>query len=128
MQNKDVIRKAYDLFSEGRMEEAGELFAPDVVWSFPGKSRLAGEYRGRDAVVGEFLPKFPKLSGGTFRASVVDIADGAEHSFVLQRSQAERDGSTIDYTACHVFKVEDGLIRTVHTYPYDAHAQEEFWG
>lgn len=128
MQNKDLIQKAYDLFNEGRLEEAGEFFAPEVVWSFPGKSPLAGEYRGRDAVLREFLPKFPRLSGGTFRSTVMDVADGVGHSFVLQRSQAQRDGHSIDYTVCHVFKVEGGLIRAVQTYPYDAHAQEEFWG
>lgn len=127
VQNKDVIRRSYDLFSEGKVAQAAAYFAPDAIWRFPGQSALSGEYRGREAILNEFLAKFPRLSGSTFRTTLVDVADGDEHSFVLQRSQAERDGRSIDYLVCHVYTIQDDLIRSVETYPYDARAQEEFW-
>lgn len=127
MRNKDVIRRAYELFGEGKVAEAAELFAPDAVWNHPGQNALSGEYRGRDAIAKEFLPKHYVLSGGSYRATLLDLADGEERTFALQHSQAERDGQSIDYFVCHIFRVEHGLIREVHTYPYDARAQDAFW-
>lgn len=127
MQNKDVVRRAYELFGDGKVAEAGELFAPDSVWSFPGQNALSGEYRGRDAIVNDIPAKIAALSGGTWRATVMDVADGGEYTFALQRSQAERDGQSIDYMVCNVFSFKDGLIQAVHTYPWDARAQDAFW-
>ncbi|GAA5194231.1 hypothetical protein GCM10023346_21160 [Arthrobacter gyeryongensis] len=127
MQNKDIVRRSYELFAEGRIAEAAELYAPDAVWTFPGQNALTGEYTGRDAIVNEFLPKLFGISGGTYRATLMDVADGDGHTFALQHSQAERDGQSIDYVLCNVISIEGGLIRTVHTYPWDASAQDAFW-
>lgn len=127
MQNKDAVRQAYDYFNQAKLAEAAELFAPDAVWHFPGNNAISGEYRGRDAIVHEFLPKFPALSGATFRSTLVDVADGDEYTFVLQRSQAQRGGQSIDYLVCHQFTFRDGLVSEVSTYPYDQKAQDAFW-
>ncbi|WP_168928710.1 nuclear transport factor 2 family protein [Sinomonas albida] len=126
-ENKDVIRRVYDLLAEGKLAEVMELFAPDAVWSMPGQNALTGEWRGRDAIMNELLPKIAEFSGSTFRATLIDVADGGEHSFALRRSQAERDGQSIDYLLCDVLRIEDGLIRSIQTYPWDARAQDAFW-
>lgn len=127
MQGRDVVCRAYDLFAQGRLAEAGELFAPDAVWHFPGQNAISGDYRGVQAILDEFLPKFPALSGSTFRSTLVDVAEGEKHTFALQRSQAERDGRAYDYLVCQLFTLEEGLIREVSSYPYDARAQDALW-
>jgi ketosteroid isomerase-like protein len=126
--NKELVRRAYELFEAGRVAEARELFAPNAVWILPGRHTLSGEYLGRDAIFNDFLSKLPALTGATYRATAIDIAEGDDHTFVLQNSSALREGKTINYFICNVFALRDGLIQGVHSYPYDAEAQETFWG
>lgn len=127
MENKEIVRHSYELFAEGKLAEAAEFYAPDAVWTVPGQNALTGTYKGRDAIVTKFLQKLFVLSGGTYRASLMDVAEGDGYTFALQHSQAERDGNSIDYLLCNVIRIEDGLIRTVHTYPWDPRAQDTFW-
>ncbi|MEW1808169.1 nuclear transport factor 2 family protein [Pseudarthrobacter sp. NPDC080039] len=125
MENKDVIRRVYDLFPEGKLAEIIDLFAPDAVWSIPGQNTVTGQWQGKDAIANELLPKLATCS--TFQASLIDVADGGEHTFALRRNQAERAGQSIDYLVCDVLKIQDGLIHAIHTYPWDARAVDAFW-
>lgn len=127
MENKDIVRRTYELFAEGKIAEAAEHYAPDAVWTFPGDNAVTGEYKGRDAIVNELVPKLVKLSQGSYKATLADVADSAEHTFALQHSQAQRDGQSRNYFVCNIFTVRDGLIRSVETYPFDAQAQDSFW-
>ena len=120
-----VVRKADSLFAEGKAE-ALELFAPDAQWHFPGTSPLAGDHAGREAI-GAFLAKFAALSDSTYKASVVDAAEGEDHVFVLHHSQAQRNGKASDFTICQLITVRDGLITEAWTHPYDVRAIDEFW-
>jgi ketosteroid isomerase-like protein len=38
----------------GDMDTLRELFDPEIVWHFPGRSPLAGDHRGTDVVLGFF--------------------------------------------------------------------------
>ena len=50
--NEELVRKGYDAFNRGDVDTLRELFDPEIVWHFPGRSPLAGDHRGPDAVVG----------------------------------------------------------------------------
>jgi ketosteroid isomerase-like protein len=52
--NEDLIRRGYDAFSGGDMDTLRELFHPDIIWHAPGRSQLAGDHQGVDAVLGYF--------------------------------------------------------------------------
>lgn len=121
----EVVRRAYELVKAGRPGEAAELFARDVVWHFPGTSALAGDTRGRDAVMA-IGPKFAALSD-SIRVTLLDIAEGEKYVVAIQRTQAERDGRVLDHIVCELFTVRDGLIRDVSIHPYDVRVQDEFW-
>ena len=40
--NEELVRKGYDAFAKGDMDTLRELFDPEIVWHFPGRSQLAG--------------------------------------------------------------------------------------
>ena len=42
------------MYSGGSIEAVAELMAEDIVWHVPGSSPIAGDYRGRDAVLDYF--------------------------------------------------------------------------
>jgi uncharacterized protein len=54
------------------MQTLRELFHPDIVWHAPGRSRLAGDHQGVDAVLG-FFGRTMELTGGAFRVEVHDV-------------------------------------------------------
>jgi hypothetical protein len=45
------------------------LFAPNIVWHAPGRSQLAGDHQGVDAVLGYF-GRTMELTGGSFQVEV----------------------------------------------------------
>ena len=44
------VRAGYAAFATGDFAVLTDLFAEDLVWHVGGRSQIAGEYRGRDAV------------------------------------------------------------------------------
>ena len=49
--NADLLNKGYDAFEKGDLETVQGLFTEDAVFHVPGRSRLSGDYRGRDEVL-----------------------------------------------------------------------------
>jgi len=54
--NEELVRRGYDAFASGDMDTRRELFDPQIVWHFAGRSPLAGDHRGVDAVLGVLRP------------------------------------------------------------------------
>jgi ketosteroid isomerase-like protein len=42
--NEELARRGYDAFARGDMDTLRELFDPEIVWHFPGRSPLAGDH------------------------------------------------------------------------------------
>jgi uncharacterized protein len=103
------------------------LFAADAVWVLPGDSSIAGAHRGWAAIRDEFLAKLGPLSGGTFRARLMDVCVGDQYVVAVQRATAEHDGRTLDVTACQLMRIEDGLIVEVRGHYSNQRSLDEFW-
>jgi ketosteroid isomerase-like protein len=125
--NEDLIRRGYEAFATGDMATLDGLFADDIVWHAPGRSQLAGTYRGKEEVFGTFQ-KVAELTGGTFKLEIHTILADDEHAVVLARSTGEREGKTLDDNAVQVFHVKDGKVTEQWLYPGDVYAADEFWG
>jgi ketosteroid isomerase-like protein len=125
--DEDVVRRGYDAFSSGDIQMLRELFDPDVVWHTPGRSQLAGDHRGVDAVLG-FFGRTMELTGGTFRVEVHDVVANDEHVVGLHEVIAERDGKTLRDRNVLVFHVHDGRTREVWQFWTDQYAADAFFG
>ena len=77
--NEELVRRGYDAFAKGDMDTLRELFDPGIVWHFPGRSPLAGDHRGVDAVLG-FFGRTMELTAGTFRAELHDVVGDDRHA------------------------------------------------
>jgi uncharacterized protein len=67
------------------------LFGEEVGWHEPGEEDHSGDYRGRDEVIA-LLQKLVDVTGGSFQLVPEAFLNAAEHSAVLARWWAERDG------------------------------------
>lgn len=123
----EVVRRLYQALADHDLDAAGSCFAPDAVWVLPGRSPIAGRHEGWQAIRDEFLTKLAPLSGGTFRARLIDVAVGDEYVVAVQHATGEREGRHLDITGCQLMSVKDGLIVEVHGHYSDQEALDRFW-
>ncbi|MGH2721745.1 MAG: nuclear transport factor 2 family protein [Actinomycetota bacterium] len=124
--NVELLRRAEEAFSSGDLAALAGLLADDIVVHAPGRSPLAGEYRGRDAVFA-YNARIFELSGGTYENEVHDILAGDEHGVILQRNRATRPGRELDVREVLVMHVRDGRILEVWEMYDDLAAYDRFW-
>lgn len=119
----DVQRAMYD---GGDLAAVEPFLAEDVVWHVPGSSPIAGDFRGREAVLGYFERR-RSLAGGTIRITehvhphhndgVVRLADG--HAWL--------GDSDVCWRTAGVYRVTHGTITEGWLVPLDQRSFDETW-
>jgi len=124
---EDVVRHFYQAVADGDFDAAERCLAPDALWHLPGASPIAGDHRGWAQIRDDFLAKLGPLSGGTFRAELLDVAIGDTYVVAVQRATASRGERTLDVTGCQLIRVSDSVIHTVRGHYSDQTALDAFW-
>jgi uncharacterized protein len=125
--NAAIVRRGYEALNAGDLAKLSELFGDDVSWHIPGRSPLAGDLVGREAVFAR-LGLYVAETGGTFRADLKRVLTDEDGRVIgIHRNLAERHGKHLDVYSCVVFEVEDGRIVAGREHVYDLHAWDEFW-
>ena len=126
MDPKTVVTRYVEAAAAGDRPAMRESFAPDVVWTYPGDLPLSGEWKGRDAVLDEFLGAAGDLFAPGTRVAIKltnVIADG-DQVFAEWTSQATgRAGGAYDNKCAAVFTVSGGQIVAVREYTDTDHAR-----
>lgn len=121
------IRDGYAAFAKGDFAVLNDLFAEDVLWHVSGRSQLAGDYRGRDAVYG-FFGKLMEVTEGSFHLDLhAGFADD-EHGVALVVGTASRGGRSIEVNVVHVTHLRDGKVVEFWDASTDADAFDELIG
>jgi len=123
-----VVRRFYAALAAGDLATAEKCFHETAAWHVPGNSRISGSHHGWRAIRDNFLTKLRFLSGGTFRAEVLDLAVGAEYIVAIGKGAAEHNGRRLDVSVCQLIRVENGKISAVGGHYSDPRALEEFFG
>ena len=125
-ENAALVRTMVNAFMTGDLETVGASFAPDAVWELPGRGRLAGEYKGPEAIIG-FLASSFELSGGTLSLELMDVLSSDTGAAHLQHVTAQHEGRHLECVEVLVHEIVDGKI--VHTYHRpDPYAIDAFFG
>jgi ketosteroid isomerase-like protein len=106
--NEKLLRDADEAQLQGDVEKFVGFHAEDVIVHIPGKSSLAGVYKGRDQFLelfGRFLERTPEY---TFEPHAYFADD--EHGIILQRSHFKRGDETLDSNDVFVCHFRDGKI------------------
>ena len=123
---KALILRTYQDFESGDLYLLRVVMAEDVVWHEPGRSSLAGHYKGPEAVLG-FLAQLKALSDSTFKIEVLDVLSEPERAVVFQRETATRNGKALDVIAAVDFEIHHQKITEVTVYQADSYQFDEFW-
>jgi uncharacterized protein len=126
--DEEAVHRFYAALVARDLVAAEACFAPDAVWYLPGKSAIGGEHRGWPAIRDGILTKLGPMSGGTFRAELLDIAVGKEFAVAVQRATAAYQGRVLDVTGCQLMRLKDGRITEIRGHYSDQYALDAFWG
>jgi ketosteroid isomerase-like protein len=124
--NEQLLRDLDQAQIRGDIEAFSSFFVDDVVAHFPGKSSLAGEYRGKDQLLemfGRWQERTPQF---TFDPHAY-LADD-EHGVCLQFSHYKRGNEQLNSTDVIVYHFRDGKVSEVWLISYDEEAVDAFLG
>jgi uncharacterized protein len=125
--NAAIVRRGYDALWSGDRTKLAELFGESASWHTPGRSSLAGDVVGREAVFAR-LGLYLAETGGTFRADLKRVLTDEDGRVIgIHHNVAERDGKHLDVYCCIVFELENGRIVDGREHVYDLRAWDEFW-
>jgi uncharacterized protein len=125
----DTLGEAMAAVSRGEVDRFGEiLLNDDIVWHWPGRSSMAGDYRGRDAALG-LIRGFHRLTQGRLQVEPVDILEGAEFLMAFTHITAEQDDRKLDVIMADAMRFgPDGRVVEYWTLSNDQAAVDAFLG
>jgi ketosteroid isomerase-like protein len=112
--NLDLVRAAYESFSQGDVPAVLGTLAPDVVWSVPPPLPQAGEAHGPEEV-GAFFQKLVGIWEG-LDIQVDDFVASGNRVCVIGRGSGKVDGQETGYGFVHCWTLEDGLATRFDEY------------
>ncbi|MEY2422022.1 MAG: uncharacterized protein QOI95_2089 [Acidimicrobiaceae bacterium] len=125
--NRQAVEKLYTAIEQQDAAAAAACLAEDVVVHIGGHSTLAGDHKGREAVIALGMTAIAK-SEGTFNTTVIDMLSNDGYVVVHQRWTAERAGHSIDMTNFIVYRIDSsGRIAERWEYLGDLDAHDAFW-
>lgn len=126
-QNAELVRRGYQAFNTADMKTLTEIFDEKASWHTPGRSSVAGDRWGRDAVFAHF-GRYGAETAGTFRAELQHVcADDEGHVVGIHRNTGTRNGKHLDVHCCIVFEIKDGRAVSGREYFHDLNAWDAFW-
>ena len=124
--NAEVLRAHLEALARGDVAEAMTWYTDDVVFHYPGRNLLSGEYRGKDQVL-TLLGHVMQLTGGAFRPEVHDILASDEHAAALVTVHAERNGRSVEWQSVDLFHARDGRLSEHWVHEVDQELVDRFW-
>ena len=106
--NAEALQKGYEAFAAGDMEALAALLADDIVWHQSGNSPLSGDFAGKDAIFGDYLPRLAEINAGTYGQAVHDLLANDEHAVVMVESWWEQP-HPFKGKGVHVWHMKDGI-------------------
>lgn len=124
--NEQVLRDADEAQMRGDVDGFLSYMADDIVVHMPGKSALAGDYKGKDQFVEVFQHFMERAPEYSFEPHAY-LADD-EHGVILQRSHYRRGDETLDTNDTFVAHFRDGKIAEMWLSTDDPYGVDAFLG
>jgi ketosteroid isomerase-like protein len=123
------LTEAMALISHGDVEGFGDLLlADDVVWHWPGRSAVSGDYHGRAAALG-LLMGFHQLTANRLQVMPLDILEGDNHLMSFTHVTAESGDGKLDVIMADAMRFDDsGRVVEFWTLSNDQRAVDAFIG
>jgi acyl-CoA thioesterase FadM/ketosteroid isomerase-like protein len=122
----EFLARQREMYAGGDLAAVEELLADDAVWHVPGTSPIAGDYRGRDAVIGYFRTR-RGLAGGTIKVTKSGDVSHEEALVQLADGEAALGGRNVVWRTAGVYRVAEGRIAEAWLIPLDQEQFDRAW-
>jgi ketosteroid isomerase-like protein len=124
--NVTTYLHAIDAFNRDDLVAVRDHVRADVVYRIPGRSRVAGEFRGIDGFAA-ILRRLRDESGGTMALEPLTVLADDQNLIARCRVTADRPGKRLDTENCYAFRFVDGKLADGTVFVSDPHQVDEFW-
>ena len=124
MEAAEVVRRYLEAMQRADTDAAFAYYADDLVARIPGRSRFAGEIRGRAAVVSALREMLTGVED--LEVELVELLSGQERVALLLRERLRGGGRTLAMSRVNVYRVRDGRIVEIAIFEADQYEVDEF--
>jgi len=114
-----------EAFLKGDAATVQDYWAEDIVWYFPGRSGLAGVFRGKAAVLRHLSQ--PPRSGVSMKLAPRAFFGDEQYGAVSYEITSTLNSKTLTETRVMVCKIVNEKIVETRIYPGDQYALDDFW-
>lgn len=123
--NRELVKHMTEAFLKGDIAAVQDCWAEDIIWHFPGQSKIAGEFRGKEAVMKHLTE--PRRLGGRFELTPRAFFGDEQYGAALYELTSYRNGKTLTERRIMVCKIDNDKVVETRIYPGDQYALDEFW-
>lgn len=126
--SRTVIERYVAAVQAGDTDAVRDCFADDATWWLGGELPLSGTWRGRDAILGDFLGSIPRLyEPGSISLEITSlIAEGDTVVLEWTSRAVTAAGERYENQCAGVFTLRDGRIVAVREYMDTQYAAAKF--
>lgn len=125
--NIELMRRYSETLAAGRAVDVLPFYADDLVLHVPGRSRHAGTYTGKDAVLAYYTKVFQDTEGRLENLGIDDILASDTHAVSLVRWRLHRGERTHDVDRVVLYRIEDGKIAEIWVRDWDQYGYDAFF-
>ena len=126
-----VVTRYIDAAQRSDADFVREIFAEDATWEYPGQLPLSRTWRGRDAIVGDFLGGVRELvqPGTQITLTLTNLISAGDQVVAEWTARGTmRTGRAYHNRNIAVFAVRDGKITSVREYTDTQHVEHVLFG
>ena len=124
--NETALRNGYAAMAKGDGRQLAQLLGLSTEWHIPGRSPLAGTYRG-PAEIFKFWKRVAELAPGGLRLEILDAFANDARGVVFVVGRGARQGLSIEERGVHVFEFDAGKVKNARFFYEDQDAYDRFW-
>jgi ketosteroid isomerase-like protein len=125
-QVEELHRRQAAMYADGPVEPVAEMLAEDVVWHVPGRSPIAGEHRGKEAVI-DYFDVRRRLAGNSMRLHPGELLLGEGLVVQLVDGSAEISGEAVTWSTVGIYRFEAGRVVEAWLVPTDLEKFDRIW-
>ena len=122
----ELHRRQRAMYAGGPTEPVAELLADDIVWHVPGRSPIAGDHRGKQAVLAYFRLRRERANASMQMHDRGGYADD-EAVVRLVDGTATFGGEDVRWRTAGVYRIAGGRVAEVWLVPLDLDAFDAIW-
>jgi ketosteroid isomerase-like protein len=123
----DPAQALHDAIAGNKATAAEDILDEATLLHIPGRSGLAGQYQGREAILG-LLRRMTELTEATLRFAPARTLTADDQMIVLYgRSSASRQAKRLDTETAYVAWLRDGRVREIWIAHRDQAQFDNLW-